>query len=192
MATDDLSPDDCRPNSVACVPWVRPSWTGNVHKSCYDWFGRIVAEYGLAEKSVIEIGSGNVNGTIRDHFKSESYVGVDLAPGAGVDRVGNSEQLDDPDATWEVCCSAEMLEHCVRPWRAVNEMARITCSGGFVLLSARGFDQRGCWEPHGFPVDAYRYSELSMRTLAEDAGLTVLECTADPEGPGWFLLATKA
>jgi len=161
-----------------------------MHSSCYEWFGKTIANYGLADKSTIEIGSANVNGTIRDFFTGP-YIGVDIAAGNGVDRVGNSEQLDDPDATWEVCCSAEMLEHCTRPWRAVNEMARITRSGGMVLLSCRGFDQRGCWEPHGYPVDAYRYSELSLRTLAEDAGLEVLEITADSEGPGWFVACRK-
>lgn len=161
-----------------------------MHASCYEWFGKTVADYGLAEQSTIEIGSGNVNGTIRDHFTGP-YIGVDISPGAGVDRVGNSEALDDPNASWSNVCSAEMLEHCTRPWRAVAEMARICQSGGHVLISARGYDERGCWEPHGYPVDAYRYSELSMRTLAEDAGLMVLECTADSEGPGWFLHAVK-
>lgn len=162
-----------------------------MHASCFAWFGEKVAQYDLAKKRVIEIGSACVNGSIRDHFSTDNYVGIDLTLGAGVDRVDNAEQLSDPDATWEVVCSAEMLEHCLHPHKAVAEMARICESGGFVLLSARGFDQRGCWEPHGFPVDAFRYSELAMRTLAEDAGLNVLEVTADSEGPGWFLVATK-
>lgn len=161
-----------------------------MHRSCYEWFGKTVADYGLSDLSVLELGAGNFNGTIRDFFTGP-YCGVDLAPGNGVDRVGDSERLDDPDAQWDVCCSAEMLEHCIRPWRVVNEMARVTRSQGYVLISARGFDQRGCWEPHGHPVDAYRYSELSLRTLAEDAGLDVLEIATDSEGPGFFMCCRK-
>lgn len=161
-----------------------------MHNSVYEWVGKTVVGHGLAELPTIEIGSGIINGTVRDHFAGE-YVGVDLGPGNGVDRVEDSEHLSDPNAQWSVVVSTEMLEHCVRPWRAVNEMSRICKSGGHVIITARGYDQRGCWEPHGFPVDAYRYSELSMRTLAEDAGLNVLEVTTDPEGPGFFLHATK-
>ena len=161
-----------------------------MHSSVYEWVGKVVAEYNLAGRSTIEVGSQDVNGSIRPHFTG-SYVGVDLAPGKGVDRVENSEHLSDGNNYWSNVVSLETLEHCLHPWRAVNEMARICQHGGHVLLSARGFDQRGCGEPHGFPVDAFRYSELSMRTLAEDAGLEVLECLADPEGPGWLLHATK-
>lgn len=161
-----------------------------MHSSVYEWVREVVTEHNLAGRSTIEIGSGIINGTIRDHFTG-SYTGVDLGPGNGVDRIEDSEHLSDGNNYWANVVSTEMLEHCLHPWRAVREMARICQRGGHVLLTARGFDQRGCWEPHGYPVDAYRYSELSMRTLAEDAGLEVLECSADPEGPGWLLHAVK-
>jgi hypothetical protein len=75
------------------------------------------------------------------------------------------------------------LEHCRRPWRSVIEKAR-TCEGvGRVSIPARGYDERGCWEPHGFLVDAYRCPELSMPTL--------VEITLDPDGPDRFLHAVE-
>ena len=179
------------PDTKAIPPFVSPVWRGDhLHASCYDWVGKIVAEHGLAERSTIEIGSGIVNGTIRDHFKG-AYIGVDLALGAGVDRVEDSEHLSDSDTSWFNVVSVETLEHVRRPWLAIQEMARICQQDGSVILSARGYDSRGCWEVHAYPHDYWRFSIDGMRMLVEDAGLTVIEAIEDSEGPGVFLYAVK-
>lgn len=153
--------------------------------------GKIVADNGLSSLSAIEVGSCNVNGTVRDFFSGGEYVGVDVTAGNGVDRVEDCERLSDPDAQWSVVISTEALEHVRRPHIAVNEMARIAAPGAHIILTARGYDNRGCWEVHSWPNDVTRFSALGMQTLAEDAGLTVLEITTDPEGPGFFLHAIK-
>ena len=70
-------------------------------------------------------------------------------------------------------------------------MARIVQRGGHVILTARGYGDRGAWEVHAYPNDFWRVSEGAMRVMAEDAGLEVLECVEDPEGPGFFLHAVK-
>lgn len=162
-----------------------------MHQSCYEWVGKVVAEYALADKRTIEIGSQNVNGTVRDHWTG-SYTGVDLFPGNGVDRIEDCEALSDANATWPVVVSVEMLEHAKRPWRAIAEMARICEPLGNILVSARGYDSRGCWAVHGYPDDYWRVSIGGMRVMAEDAGLTVLECIPDEEGPGVFMHCQKA
>ena len=148
----------------------------------------MVYKYDLAERATLEVGSGIINGTIRPHF-SGVYVGCDMYPGPGVDFVADAEDLKLADDLYPTVISTEMLEHCPRPWRAVQEMARV--SSGFVVVTARGYDHRGCWEVHGYPNDYYRFYASSMRLLAEDAGLTVLELDADPEGPGWLMVAKK-
>lgn len=61
--------------------------------------------------SVIEVGSLNINGTVRDFFSDCTYVGVDLAEGPGVDVVGQGQDLDYPDNSFEVAVSAECFEH---------------------------------------------------------------------------------
>lgn len=157
-----------------------------MHGSVYGWTAEIVDWWHLAKLPTLEVGSGIVNGTVRDHF-SGKYLGVDIAPGIGVDMVADAETLEGVEGVWPVVISTEMLEHVARPWLAVIAMTRRSVPGGHVILTARGYDERGCWEPHGYPHDHWRFSELSMRTMAEDAGLTVDTLTADPEGPGWFL-----
>lgn len=61
--------------------------------------------------SVIEIGSLNINGTVRDFFDSASYLGVDVAPGPGVDVVAHGESIDLPDGMFHTAISAECFEH---------------------------------------------------------------------------------
>ena len=61
--------------------------------------------------SVIEIGSLNINGTVRDLFQTPDYLGVVVGPGAGVDVVANGEDIDLPDGMFDVAISAECFEH---------------------------------------------------------------------------------
>jgi SAM-dependent methyltransferase len=60
---------------------------------------------------VLEIGSLDINGTVRDFFQAEKYVGVDVAPGPGVDVVGQGETLRYPSDSFDVAVSAECFEH---------------------------------------------------------------------------------
>lgn len=62
-------------------------------------------------KSVIEIGSLNINGTVRDFFVTDKYVGVDVAEGHGVDLVAEGQELDFADNSFDVAISAECFEH---------------------------------------------------------------------------------
>lgn len=61
--------------------------------------------------SVIEIGSLNINGTVRDFFTPTSYLGVDVGDGRDVDLVAEGQDLTFPDNTFDVSVSAECLEH---------------------------------------------------------------------------------
>lgn len=160
-----------------------------MHDSVRVFIEAVVDRYNLGGLSTLEVGSGIVNGTIRPYF-SGPYVGCDIAHGWGVDVLADAQDLSRwADDTFPIVVSTEMLEHCPRPWLAMNEMARV--SSQFVIVTARGYDERGCWEVHGHPNDYYRFYHTSMRLLAEDAGLGVLELEADPEGPGWLMVATK-
>lgn len=90
----------------------------------------------IAGASVLEIGSYNVNGTIRDFFSSAShYTGVDLTEGPGVDRVGYGHELDYPDGYFDIVLSGECFEHDPH-WRdTFNNMARMTKLGGLVAFT---------------------------------------------------------
>jgi len=79
-----------------------------MHREAFDFVSRVV--YGKLYASVIEIGSRDINGSVRPLFVVEHYHGIDLYPGRGVDEVADA-------MTWRpaapvdcvVCC--EVLEH---------------------------------------------------------------------------------
>lgn len=91
-----------------------------------EWFNNV---------NVLEIGSLNINGTIRDFYIGGTYTGVDLAPGRDVDLVAFGEDLQFSDGAFDICISTECFEHNPN-WKAtfanMHRMARtaviITCA----------------------------------------------------------------
>jgi SAM-dependent methyltransferase len=161
-----------------------------LHTSCVTWVAVQVIQWALADKYTLEVGSLNVNGSVRSLFTG-NYIGVDLQEGPGVDRVMDGEALEYPDHHFEVVVCTETLEHMKRPWVAVSEMVRVLDFGGSVLLTGRGFDERGAFPLHEYPQDMNRFSLVGIRGLVEDAGMSVKDIIADWEAPGYFILGTK-
>jgi len=83
---------------------------------------------------VLEIGSLNINGTVRQFFNVDEYVGVDVGKGAGVDVVISGHEYDD-DQFFDCAISCECFEH--NPyWRETLEnMVRLTKTGGLVVFT---------------------------------------------------------
>jgi ureidoglycolate hydrolase len=84
---------------------------------------------------ILEIGSYDVNGTVRPFFPQEKYVGVDLTTGPGVDLVGDGHKLSFPNGYFSVCISCEVFEH--NPfWKQTFEnMYRMTMDDGFIVMT---------------------------------------------------------
>ncbi|PZU10351.1 methyltransferase domain-containing protein [Sphingomonas sp.] len=126
---------------------------------------------------IVEIGSQNVNGSIRSKApESSEYVGVDFVDGPGVDVV-----LEDPyvfpfaDDSFDVCVSSSCLEHPEFFWLAYMEMLRIVRPSGLVYLNV---PSNG--DVHRWPVDCWRFypdSGLALQNWARRQGVaaTLLE-----------------
>lgn len=147
-----------------------------------------VEELNLSTKSTLEVGSYDENGTVRPLFLGP-YIGMDIRPGRGVDLVCSSAHIPFHNGEFGVVVSTEMLEHDEKPWRTVPEMARVTRSGGYVILTARGYDHRGCFPVHDYPGDHWRYTTSGLRALLEDSRLHVVDCRPDMEFPGVMAVA---
>jgi hypothetical protein len=61
--------------------------------------------------SVLEIGSLDINGTVRDFYNATKYIGVDVGEGKGVDIVAEGQDLDFDNRSFDVTVSAECFEH---------------------------------------------------------------------------------
>jgi SAM-dependent methyltransferase len=84
---------------------------------------------------IVEIGSADVNGSIRPFFPGSNYTGVDLTAGPGVDLVGSGHEVGLPSDSVDLAISCECFEH--NPmWREtfVN-MHRMTRPGGVVAVT---------------------------------------------------------
>ena len=84
---------------------------------------------------VIEIGSLDINGSVRDFYNTTTYVGVDLEEGKGVDLVAEGQNLDFSDNSFDVAVSAECFEHnpywletFVNMHRMASEFVIFTCA----------------------------------------------------------------
>jgi SAM-dependent methyltransferase len=86
--------------------------------------------------SVLEIGSYDVNGSVRKVFAAAGrYLGVDLVAGPGVDLVGFGHELDHRDGSYDVVISGECFEHDPHWRETFSNMVRMTRPGGLLAFS---------------------------------------------------------
>jgi SAM-dependent methyltransferase len=86
-------------------------------------------------KKVLEVGSLNINGSMRSFFLNCDYLGIDVGEGKGVDLVCQGQEYDAPDESYDVCASGECFEH--NPYWAETfaNMVRMCKSNGLVLFT---------------------------------------------------------
>lgn len=153
-----------------------------MHASVLQWVEEQVTAYGLADEDTLEVGSLNVNGSVRPLFTGR-YIGVDMRDGAGVDVVAAAAALPFPNHEFDVVVSTEMLEHDPSPWWSLAEMGRVLRHRGHLILTARG---NGFGE-HMEPSDYWRFMPQSRDILLDMAECDPVEMALDPEVPGIFV-----
>lgn len=146
-----------------------------MHPSVRDWYAGFVAE--CENEHVLEIGSLDVNGSVREHLEpvAKSYVGIDIVDGPGVDLVASSHDIPFDDESFSVILCSEMLEHDSDPNWTFAEMNRVLQPLGTILLTTRsaGF-------PYHHPPDHWRFRHEHMHELAFTAGLEITSVIDDP------------
>lgn len=139
---------------------------------------------------VLEVGSVDVNGTPRKMIEGllpDSYTGVDLSEGPGVDEVCDVNGLIGRfgQNTFEIVVSTEMMEH-VRDWRsAIANLKGVLKPGGLLFITTRSLG----YPYHGYPHDFWRFEEDDLRSIFSD--MTILAIARDPLVPGVFIKAAK-
>lgn len=154
-----------------CGPW------------CFDIVRRSLP-YWPPAPDVLEVGSYNVNGSVRGIGEpiSRSYLGVDIQEGPSVDRIVNAEALIDTFGaeSFDVVISTEMLEH-VENWPLiVCNLATVLKPEGLLILTTR--DVGMYW--HGFPSDYWRFSPADLRRIFEPIG-DVISAEKDTDDQAW-------
>lgn len=90
---------------------------------------------------VLEIGSLDINGTIRVLFENCEYVGVDVGEGPCVDVVCSGHEYDSPDNSFDTVVSSECFEH--NPfWKETFANMHRACKPGGVVMFTCATDGR--------------------------------------------------
>lgn len=84
---------------------------------------------------VLEVGSLDINGSMRSFFSNCDYLGIDVGEGKGVDLVVQGQEYDAPDNTFDVCSSGECFEHNPYWAETFSNMVRMCKSGGLVFFT---------------------------------------------------------
>jgi SAM-dependent methyltransferase len=150
------------------------------HAQCILFAALNIARKEIYGKKVTEVGSMDVNGSLRpllESFKPKQYLGIDVIEGRGVDVVCNAEDLmrNFQKQSFDVLISTEMLEH-VRNWKLViSNFKNVVKSGGKIVITTRSYG----FPYHGYPYDFWRYELEDIKKIFSDCVIERLE--RDPE-----------
>lgn len=160
------------------------------NSACIDFVRRQLGATDVAGRRVLEVGSLNVNGTVRPYVEGlgpELYFGVDIEAGPGVDEVCDVRKLLERfgESSFDVVISTEMLEH-VEDWREViSILKRVVRVDGLLVITTRspGFGY------HGYPYDFWRFEVGDMERIFSQCDDVTIE--TDPLRPGVFVKARR-
>lgn len=161
-----------------------------MHISVIEFFTEELNCEEFMSKSVLEVGSKYINGSIRpliEKFcKPKQYIGVDIEQGKYVDKVVPGDKLSETFGRekFDVVITTEMLEH-VENWKIiVKNLKEVLMPNGYIYITTRslGFGY------HAYPYDFWRYEIEDMSKIFSDFEIISLKKDSDP---GVFLKAKK-
>lgn len=113
--------------------------------------------------NVLEIGSLDVNGNIRNLFNfTNDYTGIDLEKGPNVDIVLDGTDIDKLNKNFDIIISCECFEH-AKNWKIIfKKMCEISKPDSFIVVSVastgrveHGTERSGNWQSPGNKDDYY-------------------------------------
>lgn len=114
-------------------------------------------------KKVLEIGSLNINGSVRTFFNECDYTGIDVANGKDVDIVSNGENYFEKANTFDVIISCECMEHNPMYQKTWLNMLRMLKNDGLIIMTCATFGR----PQHGTSLNEPVSSPLTIQ-LGQD------------------------
>lgn len=138
------------------------------HQSQLDFVASVKKQFPeyFINRKVLEVGSLDINGSVRQFFDNCTYTGVDLGEGKGVDLVAKGEDLVFPDNSFDVSISCECFEHNPEWAKTFNNMARMTSGLVVMTCATTGRPEHGTTRTN--PADAPFCGDYYMNLVAED------------------------
>jgi hypothetical protein len=154
------------------------------HNLLYALIADLVERLPLAEP-VVEFGSMQVEAgqpnDLRPLFAGREFVGTDLRPGPGVDRIEDLRGLSFGDGEIGTALCLDTLEHCADPMTACRELRRVVSPArGTVVISSVML-----MPIHGYPSDYWRFTPEGLRVLLDGFEEVDVAGMGDPGIPFW-------
>jgi SAM-dependent methyltransferase len=121
-------------------------------------------KYGDVNKTVLDIGGKNVNGSLRSFFEDlgMKYICLDIEEDSSVDIVVKpGDKLPFENGSIDLIVSTSCFEHDPCFWITFKEMTRIVKLGGFIYVNA---PTNGVY--HCYPGDNWRFYSDAGQALA--------------------------
>ncbi|QDT40356.1 hypothetical protein Pan241w_04120 [Gimesia alba] len=102
---------------------------------------------------VLEVGSRNINGSVRDEFINSDYTGIDAEAGPDVDQICLGHEFQSDPGSFDVVCSNETFEHDPYAAQTVSHMLTLLRPGGLFFMTCAGEGRK----EHGTTRTGTRY-----------------------------------
>ena len=139
-------------------------------QSAKDFYAKFAGEF--VEPTIVEIGSQNVNGSIKDVAPPSNYVGLDFQEANGVDIVlQDAYSFPLPDNYADIVVTSSCFEHSEMFWLTFLEGVRILKPRGLFYINA---PSTGPY--HAYPLDCWRFypdADKALQTWAKRNGYNV-------------------
>lgn len=151
-----------------------------MHAAAFSFVATAAREF-EAKGPVYEIGSRNINGSVRGLFHDVGlYIGIDVVGGPGVDLVADGATYTPPIMPRTVVC-CEVLEHTAAAEVIVKQAATVLEPGGLLIITCAGPGRDAHSAVDGGPLRAgehYRnIHPYEVAAWATDAGVDELLST---------------
>lgn len=148
------------------VPIIFPDWL--VVRPLSAHLIKMIARYGNGVFADVGCGSGPFSEIARQI--GARYIGIDLAPGVGVDVVASVTALPFDTASIDTVLCSQVLEHVPALNAALLELARVLRPGGYLLISVPQYSPE-----HEVPNDYRRFTVFGLEHDLGIVGLDVIE-----------------
>ncbi len=146
-------------------------------------FVQICAQELPISSPIYEFGSLQVPGQegfadLRPFFLGKEYVGCDMRPGTGVDRILDMHETHLPSESVGTALTMDTLEHVEYPRRAMDEIYRILKPNGVAIISSvMNF------VIHDYPSDYWRFTPEGFKSLLKKFDTVIVDHVGDPSFP---------
>ena len=126
--------------------------------------------YAFNNKKVLEIGSLNINGSVRQFFTNCDYLGVDIGEGKDVDLVCKGHELPFLPMSFDVVISCECLEHDKHWFETFGKMCELSKDLVVMTCATTGRKEHGttATSPTDAPFTNDYYMNLSINNFTNN------------------------